>query len=883
MAATPGSSPSPHAVAWPEVWRAERERIVQRRAALGLPPLPDAPTEAPPSHCAALALSGGGVRSATFSLGLMQGLARHRVLESFDYLSTVSGGGYIGAFFCSLFHGRDGRPAVAPTEPYDVLRGNGAKPGADDPKAAGWQLWWLRNSGAYLAPTGAGDYLYAVAMALRNLVAVHYVIGVAVLLTLLLLMAVDGLLRQAAQALGVPAPTGEPGLGLLVWAGLSAALWLVPAALAYFATEMPSPRRGALGQRLWWLNGTGAVMTLLGLGGLLVAGLARAGHAPALLSGGALAFAAIVFIALGLYVATALLVQRGHYVPGGRAESEAATPQGRMLSTRVALTKWLATALKATLLTAACAAVLGLGTVVTRLAETDPVRLPFTWGGVSLLLVGAVKKGASTVSKLSVPDWLRRWPLDLLALAGAAVLSTLLLLGWCSIVWSALSLLQIGWATLGWPFAPAFLQLVGAVLVLNLATAYCFQFVNLSSIQNLYASRLVRAYLGASNPVRAHLQASRWTRLSDTHPQDNLSLTQYYDAALHPPLHVVNTTLNETVSPLDPLVQRDRHGRPLAVSPDHLCIDGRWHRRDEPPGRALRPGSRPPEAMSIGSWIGVSGAAFSTGIGRGTSLGKSLLLGLANVRLGHWWRAGVLKSAVPAAAPPRGVLAWAGLGLAALFQPQAYLLAELLGRFRGSYARYWYLSDGGHFENTGLYELLRRRVGLVIASDNGADPDYQHDDLANLMRLARLDFGCEFRRLDAAALQRAGGDAAALAPLLIDDTSRGRGQGSDDRCISVFWAARPGEPLEHGTALVVVKPRLVQGAPLDVRQYAQAHGRFPQEPTTDQFFSEEQWESYRKLGDTLGSVLFRSAGGPAGERLPALRTALLEAARITGE
>jgi hypothetical protein len=549
------------------------------------------------------------------------------------------------------------------------------------------------------------------------------------------------------------------------------------------------------------------------------------------------------------------------------------------LSTRVALTKWLATALKATLLTGVCAGVLGFGTVVTTLMADHPQKGPFAWGALSLLLVGAVKKGAMWLSKLSVPDWLRKLPLDVLALAGAFVLAALLLLGWCGVVWSTLSLLGVKWATLGWPFDTAFLQLVGGVLALNLATAYCFQFVNLSSIQNLYASRLVRAYLGASNPVRAHLNASRWTRLSDTHPQDNLSLAQYYDTALHPPLHVVNVTLNETVSPLDPLVQRDRHGRPLALSPDHLCLDGAWHPRHDPQRSASpRRGARPPEAMSIGSWIGISGAAFSTGIGRGTSLGKSLMLGLANVRLGHWWRAGALQSPQPAAAPGRGLLGWGAYGLARVFQPQSYLLAELLGRFRGSYSRYWYLSDGGHFENTALYELLRRRVGLVLASDNGADPDYQYDDLANLMRLARLDFGCEFVRLDAAALRAAGGDAAWLVPLLIDDASPGRGHFTESACVRVFWACRAGEPLGHGTALIAVKPRLVQHAPLDVRQYAQAQPRFPQEPTTDQFFSEEQWESYRKLGETIGAALFVPQQDAAGQRLPALRAALLRAA-----
>src|SRR5206468_1823907 len=47
---------------------------------------------------AALCISGGGIRSATFGLGILQGLARCGLLEKFHYLSTVSGGGYIGSW-----------------------------------------------------------------------------------------------------------------------------------------------------------------------------------------------------------------------------------------------------------------------------------------------------------------------------------------------------------------------------------------------------------------------------------------------------------------------------------------------------------------------------------------------------------------------------------------------------------------------------------------------------------------------------------------------------------------------------------------------------------------------------------------------------------------
>ncbi|HEX6728643.1 MAG TPA: patatin-like phospholipase family protein, partial [Pyrinomonadaceae bacterium] len=55
----------------------------------------------------ALCLSGGGIRSGTFALGILQGLARHDLLKEFHYLSTVSGGGYIGGWLTAWIHRHD--------------------------------------------------------------------------------------------------------------------------------------------------------------------------------------------------------------------------------------------------------------------------------------------------------------------------------------------------------------------------------------------------------------------------------------------------------------------------------------------------------------------------------------------------------------------------------------------------------------------------------------------------------------------------------------------------------------------------------------------------------------------------------------------------------
>src|SRR5580658_3431256 len=89
----------------------------------------------------ALCISGGGIRSATFALGAFQALADHGLLDQFDYLSTVSGGGYIGSWLTAWIKRAGGLAAVIPH-----LRRNGKPPEGIDP------LEHLREYNNYLSP-----------------------------------------------------------------------------------------------------------------------------------------------------------------------------------------------------------------------------------------------------------------------------------------------------------------------------------------------------------------------------------------------------------------------------------------------------------------------------------------------------------------------------------------------------------------------------------------------------------------------------------------------------------------------------------------------------------------------------------------------------------
>ena len=172
-------------------------------------------------------------------------------------------------------------------------------------------------------------------------------------------------------------------------------------------------------------------------------------------------------------------------------------------------------------------------------------------------------------------------------------------------------------------------------------------------------------------------------------------------------------------------------------------------------------GSAEVESLTLGEWVGISGAAFSTGIGRDTRLSLSLFFGLTNVRLGYWWDSGIRNEERPGRYPQS---LWRRLKRlpVTLFRAQSMLLAEWRARFHGPSRWFWYLSDGGHFEVTGLYEMLRRRLQFMIVSDAGEDPNYQWNDVSLLTQQVREDFGAEIVWVDLkAARARADKDEAA--------------------------------------------------------------------------------------------------------------------------
>jgi hypothetical protein len=175
-------------------------------------------------------------------------------------------------------------------------------------------------------------------------------------------------------------------------------------------------------------------------------------------------------------------------------------------------------------------------------------------------------------------------------------------------------------------------------------------------------------------------------------------------------------------------------------------------------------------------------------------------------------------------------------------QPVRWLLRELRGKTNRT-AEYVYLSDGGHFENLGLYEVVRRRCRFIVVSDAGCDPEASFEDLGNAIRKIRIDLGIAiefpnglpiYSRSQAAedSFQADNARHYAVATIKYSDVDQ-KPDGSG------------GEP---DGVLLYLKPAVYGREPVDVRNYATKHREFPHETTADQWFSEPQLESYRALG-----------------------------------
>ena len=781
-----------------------------------------------------LALSGGGVRSATFALGLMRGLAQNRsqegtdppgerlasdgLLGRIDYLSTVSGGGYVGGMYGRLVatYGLRHAQSLMAHSRSSVLG-------------------WLRRNGRYLTPAGSRDIGIAVVTYLRAWLAIHLEFMFACVL-LGLLVITPHLWQHSVQLLD---PQGWERWYTPWWA-LSLAFWAAtaPGLIAGYWAARDTAYPGASARGPGWGDAVFQVLAATGAY-LLLRALQPEGALDPRRYGlnwpgaGVLALGSLVTGQLAVMVWMAL-DRSAHPLKVAR------------------LRNWLTRALRWALLAALALAAIGaLDRLSWWVLEEFQTGNRWLWGGVgaggvALVVVRALMQPLQQMaahSDMRALDWRARL-LNLGSLLGLLALVTawLVLLQWFVFApdtfdalrnvpaWLRASVLALAWS--------AWMAL----------TAGNPQMANTSSLHSFYRARLTRAYLAVGNRARdlADDGGSR-TDVTQVVDGDDTNLRQYRPETQGGPIHLITTCLNQTRDDRSGLYNADRKGTAVTAS---------WRGVEVGPREfiAFRPEH---DTGTLGRWIAVSGAAASPGAGAHTSRGLALLVYFLGVRLGHWMRA-----------PHQRVrLRWLS-DLAWRRVPKPMMLAsEASATFYGVERPWWYLSDGGHFENSAVYALLKRELEFIILSDAGCDALYEFADLENLVRKARIDFGAEidfYSHEEAEGLfQQHCNDLTVLSPEDMANNHSCRGV----LLARIRYRERPGPSAADGSAgppwrpegtLLVVKPNLHDALDVDLLAYAQRHAEFPHESTGDQSFDEAQWESYHRLGEDFGRAMQHS-------------------------
>jgi hypothetical protein len=246
----------------------------------------------------------------------------------------------------------------------------------------------------------------------------------------------------------------------------------------------------------------------------------------------------------------------------------------------------------------------------------------------------------------------------------------------------------------------------------------------------------------------------------------------------------------------------------------------------------------------------ISGAAAASAAGAYTSSLQAFAATLFNARLGYWMTKPRQR---PAANGVEGLIDKAtarGIG----FWPY-YLLREMFGQTTAQ-GRMVNLSDGGHTgDNPALCPLLQRRCDLIIVCDAGRDPLGTCDDLAASARIAYVDENVVVD-IDSGGFARPS-DATQPPGHVLGTIHYPQVEASGDRDAT----ARRG-------SVLYLKSGLPSGElPLAVRAYAATHPEFPHESTADQFFDDAQFEAYRSLGEALTTRMIEALR--ASPQLPA--------------
>jgi hypothetical protein len=852
--------------------------------------VPEDATRQNESQLIGLAFSGGGIRSATLNLGILQALAELKLSRYFDYLSTVSGGGYIGGWLHAWI--------TREKKPQNVREALSPSESPDPESAATHPIKWLRQYSNYLAPRrgffSVDSWSIATIWArntLLNLIVIVLALAAVLMVPrgarvvfdvvhqrslwrwigLIPLAAAVFMIQQNLSSFGKKGSRKDDfrfqqkGIHLLValpvfLSAMLVAAWFfevrkgrVTLLLAdllvsgsffvllcfvsffgdyrrhFFDDANPSP-----GAAWGWMTYIAAVLFFNGIcavvGGLLLVVVDRLfqlwnsnGAEWHDLVWGTVAismvYSLVIILHLGLF---------GRNLPDDRREwwSRAGAVLSLWLLGWIAVAgtsiygPWIVTKLWNENWGHYVGALLGSGWLATTLAGVLKAR--------------GDKTGAQTSDPFS----------DLIArIAPPVFVAGLLLLVSFGVHMGTIALFGFGFPGMAnmqaghfdylswWPPGAAWFT---AAVSFGIATLLSSRVdVNQFSMHNFYENRLVRCYLGASH---RHRSPNRFTGFD---PDDDFTLASLTpnatEAPYRGPFPIFNATLNLVSG--EELAWQERKAEAFSFTPLFSGFASTpTEERGAPHGktgislhgyRPTKDYAFPNGGIRVGKAVAISGAAVSPNWGFHTAPATAFLLTVFNVRLGSW------------IGNPRDQKCWTrsgpGFGL-------GYLLVELAGA-ANSKSNYVYLSDGGHFEDLGIYELVRRRCRYIIACDGGQDAAFTFDDLGNAIRKCRADFGVEID-ID-------------LSSIFPKTSASGNARAFSGTHCAVGSIAYPNTPFRG--MLIYLKASLTGDEPADILEYAAFHPEFPHQTTADQFFEESQFESYRKLGYHIGTTVFSEA------------------------
>ena len=866
---------SPSGPRFEDILRDEIAAINQRRIRLGRKPLASEVGDdaSKPIDTVGLALSGGGVRSAAFSLGVLQALNHHEVLRNVDYISTVSGGGYMGSSLTATMT-RTGGQFVFGKGASDAIEHTPSE--IKDTPAVGH----LRNYSNYLIPTGARDLLTGIAIIIRGLIANLSL----VLPVLLLLAAVTILANPNRTALGCHAlcdnmPFGQLSFPFTLITSLSGValflLWalyrsfLRPERAAEFRTLLPrlasvyllllvavfllelqtfflrgmfdlmerfasqghdvglsetfasqgqdvDPREtfASRGQGSFgWLTGGLAVLaaiatsvaTIVTLFSRALAEIFKAANAGARLS-------TKIMAALGKFAfwiagaALPLLIWLAYlYLSYWGIINDKRPPDPRAAHTacQLNLSYWGNNKPPVPAAQTACQS-----------APTPPTESEPTKSGPTKC--DNWKEQADRVSR-SKDEKGEHTPKWMIAISSRFTYSV-----FCP------ALRTISSSQLFDPILDRPMVLLYGSFGLLLLILPWFLRPNANSLYQLYRDRLSKAFLfDPQDPGPVTRNKASIDQGPDFPALDQLRVSDLSTTAA--PYHLINAALN--IQGSDYANQRGRNADFFLFSP---CYVG-----SEATGYAHTVSfEKTTGCLDLATAMAISGAAASANMGSSSIRPLRPTLALLNIRLGYW-----LKN--PRYAGSKGLAMSSGLPwrrlINALKGSTPFLWAAEITGLLSEDSNHVYVTDGGHIENLGVYELLKRRCRLIVVVDAEADFAMHFPSFITLQRYARIDLGVivdvPWSNIKMTTCALMGGDSGA------NQSTPPKPSGGPHSAIGC---------IEYGSGergyLLYIKSSLTGDENDYIRDYARRYERFPHETTGDQFFSGEQFEVYRALG-----------------------------------